>query len=149
MNNHKFFTTVLMLTFLVAGAVYADTWTTYNSSSTGGAIGNNTVYSSAVDSGSAKWFGTNGGGLAKYDGTTWTKYGTAQGLAGNTVNHADFDSSGNKWVATSTGLSKYAGSSWTKYTTGNSGLAGNNCLTVATQSTTIWIGTYEHFSFTL
>jgi len=144
MNNHKFFATVLMLTFLAAGAVYADTWTTYNSNNTGGAVGNNTVNSSSVDSGSVKWFGTNGGGVAKYDGTTWTKYGTAAGLAGNTVNHIDYDSSGNKWVATSTGLSKYAGSSWTKYTTGNSGLAGNNCLTVATQSTTIWIGTYSN-----
>jgi len=144
MNNHKFFATVLMLTFLVAGAVYADTWTTYNNSNTGGAIGNNTVNSSAVDSGSVKWFGTNGGGVAKYDGTTWIKYGTTAGLAGNTVNHIDYDSSGNKWVATSTGLSKYTGSSWTKYTTGNSGLAGNNCLTVATQGTTIWIGTYSN-----
>jgi PKD repeat protein len=124
--------------------VYGESWTTYNNNNTGGAVGNNTVNSSAVDSGSVKWFGTNGGGLAKYDGTTWIKYGTAQGLAGNTVNHVDSDSSGNKWVATGTGLSKYTGSSWTKYTTGNSGLAGNNCLTVATQSTTIWIGTYAN-----
>jgi len=144
MNNHKFFATVLMLTFLVAGAVYADTWTTYNNSNTGGAIGNNTVNSSAVDSSSVKWFGTNGGGVAKYDGTTWTKYTSSAGLAGNTVNHIDFDSSGNKWVATSLGLSKYTGSSWTKYTTGNSGIAANNCLTVATEGTTVWIGLYSN-----
>jgi len=135
-----------MLAIVVAGVsgVYGESWTTYNNNNTGGAVGNNTVNSAAVQSGGNKWFGTNGGGLAKYDGTTWTKYGTAQGLAGNTVNHVDFDSSGNVWVATSTGLSKYVGSSWTKYTTGNSGLAGNNCLTVATQSTTIWIGTYAN-----
>jgi len=144
MNNHKFFATVLMLTFLVAGAVYADTWTTYNNSNTGGAVGNNTVNSAAVDSGSVKWFGTNGGGLAKYDGTTWVKYTSAAGLAGNTVNHADFDSSGNLWVATGTGLSKYVSSSWTKYTTGNSGIAANNCLTVATEGSTIWIGLYSN-----
>ena len=146
MKCGRFLSIVAALVIVMAGVsgVYAESWTTYNNSNTGGAIGNNTVSSSTVDSGSVKWFGTNGGGLAKYDGTTWTKYTTAAGLAGNTVNHVDFDSSGNKWVATGTGASVYNGTSWTKYTIANSGLAGNNCLTVATESTTIWIGTYSN-----
>jgi len=146
MKRGRYLSITIVLAIVMAGVtgVNAESWTTYNNNNTGGAVGNNTVNSAAVDSGSVKWFGTNGGGVAKYDGTTWTKYGTAAGLAGNTVNHIDSDSSGNKWVATGTGLSKYTGSSWTKYTTGNSGLAGNNCLTVATQSTTIWIGTYSN-----
>jgi PKD repeat protein len=122
---------------------YIQIWTTYNNSNTGGAIGNNNINAVGIESGGIRWFGTNGGGLAKYDGTTWTKYTTAQGLAGNTVNHIAFDSSANKWVATGTGVSKYNGSSWTKYTAGNSSLAGNNCYSIAAQGSVIWVGTYD------
>jgi len=145
MKRGRFLSIVVALVIVMAGVsgVYGESWTTYNNSNTGGAIGNNTINGAACESGGVKWFGTNGGGLAKYDGTTWIKYGTSQGLAGNTVNHIDFDSSGNKWVATGTGASKYTGTSWTKYTTANSGIAGNNCLTIATEGAVIWVGTYD------
>jgi len=142
MTNHKFFATVLMLAFLMSGAVFADTWTTYNTSNTP-AIGNNTINNVDSDSSNVRWIGNNGG-LAKYDGTTWTKYGTGQGLGSNTVNHVSFDTSSNKWVATAGGTAKYNGTSWTKYTTANSGIASNNCLTVAAEGTVIWIGTYAN-----
>jgi len=145
MKRGKFLSIVAVLVIVMAGVsgVYAESWTTYNNNNTGGAIGNNTINGAAYESGGVKWFGTNGGGLAKYDGTTWIKYTTAGGLAGNTVNHADFDSSGNLWVATGTGTSVYTGTSWTKYTIANSGIAGNNCLTVTTEGTVIWVGTYD------
>jgi len=122
---------------------YIQIWTTYNNSNTGGAIGNNNINAVGIESGGIRWFCTNGGGLAKYDGTNWTKYTTSQGLAGNVVNHIAFDSSANKWVATGTGVGKYTGSSWTKYTTANSGLAGNNCYSIAAEGAIIWVGTYD------
>ncbi len=106
MTNRRIFATVLMLTFLAAGAVYAETWTTYNNSNTGGAIGNNTIKGAAVESGT-RWFGTNGGGVAKYDGTTWTKYTTSAGLGNNTVRASAVDSSSNKWFATAGGLAGF------------------------------------------
>jgi len=145
MKNHKFLATLLLLTFMPASisAVFAETWTTYNNSNTGGAIGNNKIQGVAVDSGGVKWLGTAGGGAAKFTGTSWQKYTTSQGLSNNTIRAAAVDSSNNKWFATAGGVSKYTGTSWTKYTTGNSGLASNNCYSIAAEGVIIWVGTYD------
>jgi PKD repeat protein len=127
----------------VTGPQYEEVWTTYNNSNTGGAIGNNTINGAAAESGGVRWFGTNGGGLAKYDGTTWTKYTTGNsGLANNTVYAIAFDGSGNKWIATNVGVNKYTGTSWTKYTSGNSGLANNNTRSIAVDNSgDVWVCT--------
>jgi len=126
----------------VTAPQYEELWTTYNNSNTGGAI-NNTVNGAAVETGGVRWFATNGGGLAKYDGTTWTKYTTSQGLANNTVYAVAFDGSGNKWIATIGGVNKYTGTSWTKYTSGNSALANNNTRAIAVDNSgDVWVGTY-------
>jgi len=142
MNNHKFLATVIVLTLVMAGISAADTWTTYNTSNTP-QIGNNTIKGAAVESGGTKWFGTNGGGVSKFTGTSWQKYTTSEGLSNNTVKAVCLDSAGNKWVATAGGVSKYTGTSWTKYTAGNSALASNNCLGIAAEGTTIWVGTND------
>ncbi len=56
----------------------AQTWTTYG-------LANSTVRSVAIDVEGNKWFGTNGGGVSKFNGTTWTTYNTTNGLANNVV----------------------------------------------------------------
>jgi len=124
--------------------IYGDSsWTTYNGANTGGAIGNDTIRGVAIEPGGNKWIGTNGGGVARLTGTSWTKFTNSQGLPNNTVQAIAFDSGGNKWVATGGGVGKYTGTSWTKYTTGNSALASNNCLSIMAEGTTIWVGTYD------
>ena len=61
----------------------------------------------AIDSTGNKWLGTiGGGGVSKFDGTTWTTYTTANGLASNTVRAIATDSAGNKWFSTDAGVSK-------------------------------------------
>ena len=62
----------------------------------------------AIDSNGNKWIGTHGGGLVKYDGTTWTVYDTTKGLPGNVVDAVAVDRQGNVWVGTDgNGLARY------------------------------------------
>ncbi|UCF78743.1 MAG: hypothetical protein JSW03_00240 [Candidatus Eiseniibacteriota bacterium] len=69
------------------------------------------------------WFAFyGGGGVVRYDGTNWTKYTRADGLASNEVRTILQDSSGNMWFGTEFGVSRFDGVTWTTYTTAD-GLA--------------------------
>jgi ligand-binding sensor domain-containing protein len=46
------------------------------------------------------WFGTNGGGVTRYDGTTWKTFTSKDGLAGNSISAILTDKQGNVWFAT-------------------------------------------------
>jgi class 3 adenylate cyclase len=52
------------------------------------------------------WFGTYGGGVSKYDGTTFTHFTEKEGLSNNFVNGILEDKYGNLWFGTRFGLSK-------------------------------------------
>ena len=51
------------------------------------------------------WFGTDGGGVSRYDGKSFSTFTTAQGLANNYVRSITKDKTGNLWFGTSEGLS--------------------------------------------
>ncbi len=71
------------------------------------------------------WFGTNGGGISKYDGKSFTNYTSTQGFPVNTVWCITEDKKGNMWFGTlGAGASKYDGKSFTTYTS-TQGLANN------------------------
>ncbi|MBK5280235.1 MAG: hypothetical protein JJE09_15355, partial [Bacteroidia bacterium] len=55
------------------------------------------------------WVGTWGGGMAKYDGRSFTLYSTAQGLNSDAVGAFLEDSNGNYWFGTYKGLCKFDG----------------------------------------
>ena len=56
------------------------------------------------------WFGTQGGGVSRYDGKSFTNFTTAQGLANNVVSSICEDKSGNLWFGTQGGgVSRYDG----------------------------------------
>ena len=55
------------------------------------------------------WAGTWGGGVARWDGKTWTNFTVRQGLAGNIVYSMAQDKSGVLWFGTNRGLSRYDG----------------------------------------
>ena len=72
------------------------------------------------------WFGTDGGGVSKYDGQSFTTFSTSQGLANYTVWSITQDKTGNLWFGTQGGgVSKYDGHSFTTFST-SQGLANNN-----------------------
>ncbi len=58
------------------------------------------VYCSYKDKWGNLWFGTNGGGVSKYDGKNFTTYTTAHGLANNVIWCITQDHEGNLWFGT-------------------------------------------------
>lgn len=81
-----------------------------------------------IDAQNNKWLGSSSG-VVKYDGTNWTNYTTANGLASNFVLSIAIDTQGNKWFGTTGGVSKFDGTNWTNYTTAN-GLISNYVLSI-------------------
>jgi ligand-binding sensor domain-containing protein len=115
----------------------------YNTSNSG--LPDNSAISIAIDGSGNKWIGIYHGGLAKFDGTTWTVYNTSNsGLPNNWVEPIAIDGNGNKWIGTYGGLAKFDGTNWTVYNTSNSGLPDNDVGSIAIDgSGNKWIGTSD------
>jgi ligand-binding sensor domain-containing protein len=63
------------------------------------------------------WFGTDGYGISKYDGRTFTHITKEDGLPGNNISDLMEDKNGNIWIGTMFGgVSKYDGTSFTNFT---------------------------------
>jgi ligand-binding sensor domain-containing protein len=109
----------------------------------------NWVNAIAIDGQGNKWIGTNGGGLAKFDGVSWTVYNSSNsGLPSNYVVEIAIDGQGNKWIAAARGLAKFDGVNWTVYNTSNSGLPSDWVTAIAIDdSGNKWIGTHPHWPF--
>ncbi len=102
------------------------------------------------------WFGTNGGGVSKYDGKSFTHFTEKEGLSNNTVWSILEDKSGNLWFGTNGGgVSKYDGKSFTHFTE-KEGLSNNTVRSILEdKSGNLWFGTngggvskYDGKSFT-
>ncbi len=99
------------------------------------------VNSALLDKRGHLWFGTNSGGISRYDGSNFTNYTIAQGLVNNTIRSIFEDSKGNIWTGTNSGISRFDGFSFTNYTTSN-GLA-NDVVWGITEDNegNLWFGT--------
>ena len=99
------------------------------------------------DSNGNLWFGTQGGGVSKYDGKSFTTFTTSQGLAANSVLSIAEDKNGNLWFGTEGGgVSKYDGKSFTTFTT-DQGLASNIVRSIAEDKNGVmWFGTQKGVS---
>ena len=83
-----------------------------------------------------------GRGVSRWDGTTWTIYATADGLASDYVYAILEDREGDLWFGTGWGVSRYDGETWTTYTTGD-GLADNWVSAILEdREGHLWFGTY-------
>jgi ligand-binding sensor domain-containing protein/class 3 adenylate cyclase len=92
------------------------------------------------------WLGTQGWGLIRYDGKSFTTYSTAHGLAVSIVQSILQDSKGNLWIGTPGGVSKYDGKSFTTYTEAQ-GLVNNNVTSaVEDKLGNLWFGTRKGVS---
>ncbi len=89
------------------------------------------------------WFGTQGGGVSRYDGKSFANFNTAQGLASISVLSILEDKCGNLWFSTyGGGVSRYDGRSFTNFTK-LQGLASNNILCSTIDKTgKLWFGTH-------
>ena len=100
------------------------------------------IFSSCIDHYGNLWFGTQGGGVSKYDGSSFINFNTTQGLAQNLVSSIIEDSQGNLWFGTQGGgVSKYDGKSFSNLTT-SEGLANNVVYGIAEDKDgSVWFAT--------
>jgi ligand-binding sensor domain-containing protein len=102
----------------------------------------NYVLAVGIGPNQVKWFGTWGGGLARFDGKRWRNYSTADGLAGDVVGAIAIDREGILWIGTDAGVSRFDGTRFINFTTLD-GLFHNAVYTVAIDRTGAkWFGTY-------
>ncbi|MCE5251893.1 T9SS type A sorting domain-containing protein, partial [bacterium] len=103
----------------------------------------NEIRAITEDANGAMWFGTDGGGVAKFDGEKWTVYGEKDGLVYNKARTMALDRENILWVGTPHGLSSFGGEKWTTYTSENSGLASNHVTSIEVDELNRkWLGTY-------
>ena len=94
------------------------------------------------------WFGTEDGGVSRYDGQSFVTFTTKDGLAGNCVTSILEDREGNLWFGTGgwdvegNGVSRYDGQSFVTFTT-KDGLAHNNVMSIfEDKAGCLWFGTF-------
>jgi len=99
------------------------------------------VNTAILDSRDHLWFGTNGNGISRYDGSNFTNYSTSQGLVDNTVRTMMEDSKGNIWIGTIAGISRFDGFSFTNYSISD-GLANDVVFGIEEDNAgNLWFGT--------
>jgi Two component regulator propeller len=103
------------------------------------------VYSLAIDSQGAFWFGTRAG-LARLQAGKWTVFHAADfGLAGEEVHTIAVDGVGRVWIGTNFGAAYYDGRSWTTLDLKDAGLDDRLVLSIAVQPRPsgewVWFGT--------
>ncbi|MBX3061151.1 MAG: hypothetical protein KF770_32230 [Anaerolineae bacterium] len=108
-------------------------------------LAENIVTSTAVGRDGALWFGTESGGLSRYDGRSWQTFTTADGLPANHITDLAVTADGMVWAATDAGVGQYDGRRWYSHTRARSffQLPGEQmrALAVAPDGVTVWAGT--------
>ena len=104
-------------------------------------LSSNDVWDIFEDSQGNLWFGTNGGGISKYDGEHFIHYTEKEGLSNDKVYSILEDSYGNLWFGTKNGLSRYDGESFIHYKE-KEGLSNKIVMSILEDSRgNLWIGT--------
>ncbi|VAX18423.1 Sensor histidine kinase [hydrothermal vent metagenome] len=89
------------------------------------------------------WAGTWGGGLARFDGTTWKNYTVSEGLPGNHVFMLYQDPDDTIWAGTSNGLARIDGDGKFKIFKKEDGLFANNVFSMVIASDgSAWVGSF-------
>lgn len=102
----------------------------------------NYIVALLVDRDGTVWCGTWGGGLARFDGSTWKNYTVADGLPANHVFMLHEDGEGRLWVGTSNGLALRTPDGFKVYTTAD-GLFSNTVFSMATApDASMWVGSF-------
>ncbi|MBN1348183.1 hypothetical protein JXJ21_02120 [candidate division KSB1 bacterium] len=117
----------------------------YNKANSG--LPHNHISTLNRDSDGTLWIGMNRGGLAKFDGDTWTVYTTENsGLPGDVVNAIAFDKQKSIWIGTSGGLAMLNGTNWIEYNRENYPLPDDDVRALAIDSSgALWVGCKIHW----
>lgn len=102
-------------------------------------MGASYVYDLVEDKNGNIWLGTDGTGISKYNGVTFSHYGKAEGLSSNTVTCMLPDKSGCMWIGTEDGLNSFDGANFTQYQEAFSGK--KFYWIIQDKHSNIWFGT--------
>jgi len=92
------------------------------------------------------WFGTNGDGVIRWDGSSLKGFSIREGFGGVAVRGIVEDDEGHVWFGTERGLTRYDGSSFRNFTKAD-GLVGNDVWALLIdRKGVIWIGTIDGVS---
>ena len=99
------------------------------------------VISILQDRRGALWFGTWGGGVNRYDGTTLTNLSETNGLCSNVVQDILEDRKGRMWFATrGGGVCCYDGRSFLTYATKGDAISYHSIFIAADSAEVLWVG---------
>jgi ligand-binding sensor domain-containing protein/signal transduction histidine kinase len=76
---------------------------------------NSAITALCTDRRGVLWIGTDGGGLVSFDGGSFRRFTTNNGLAGNVLKVIYESSDGSLWVGTTTGMSRYRDGKFLNY----------------------------------
>ena len=111
----------------------------YPEQATGDFITKSTAWSITEDRAGNMWFSTNGYGVYKYDGQSFTQYSEEDGLTDNSVDVIIEDRNGNMWFGTRFGgVSRFDGASFVNYTSSNMIKNNEVCEIYEDQEGNIW-----------
>lgn len=89
-----------------------ENWTVFT---TDEGLVNNFVQAITADKKGNLWFGTKGGGISVFDGSSWTSYTTNNGLTSNNILCLTVDNDGVVWIGTDDGVTSFKGGSFISY----------------------------------
>ena len=104
-------------------------------------LGQNRVWTIFQDRDGFLWFGTDGGGISRYDGDKFVNFTTDDGLAYNSVSAIYQDREGFLWFGTRGGISRYDGDKFVNFTI-DGGLISNSVWAIhQDRDGRFWFGT--------
>jgi ligand-binding sensor domain-containing protein/signal transduction histidine kinase len=96
-----------------------------------------------ADRDGALWIGTDGGGLTRLKDGEFVHYGTADGLAGDTIHALCQIQNGSLWIGTDNGISRYQNGKFTNYTQTNGLLSDVVYAIYQDSDDDLWIATVK------
>ena len=89
------------------------------------------------------WIGTQGGGLARFDGQKFDVFTTLDGLYSNVISNLWFDSRDNLWILHPRGITKFDGATFCKIRAPSQAGTRQRILTLFEESNTVYSITYS------
>ncbi len=90
------------------------------------------------------WFGTQGGGISRFDGKEFKSFTKEDGLISNDVTALCEDKNNNLWVGTAEGISKFDGKNFTNYVDDKSGIGRTIVYSIlCDREGVVWFATFD------
>ncbi|MEZ4957893.1 MAG: two-component regulator propeller domain-containing protein [Saprospiraceae bacterium] len=110
------YTVASIFIFLLLASILSAQSHYFQQYSVGEGLPQSQVYALHQDQKGYLWLGTQGGGLARFDGTTFVNFTEQDGLTDNYIHAIIEDAEGQLWIGTNRGVSLFDGSGFQQFT---------------------------------